>query len=834
MSLDSFYGGRPGASFVLKASFKSVGEMIAAFSQGSSYKNVWYDEYCLIDTPNKNHPDNGKIFRRGLNYQDGNGGAILIGSIVGPSSGTPYFQMGTLDEVKNQANASLNDYEYKRYPTGYELDDSGNVVGYETSDGSNGKELATFSFSTAHDTSLVPGKIVNNDGSISYKDDITWTWCNIRKDNADADSWFYVGFEIPYMVTDYIIHQTSGYDNNGNILVDATDIERVDDGKHPFYEKWDLGLPKGVKGDTLRSLKVIIPKSSDKIYDISSITIDSKTGHADLSKLKEYAGKADDIAANRKIVVFDYYVYDKVINPTPIMLYLGDFNIITGINVSDDGTLTVQYTHEDNSVFERKIKWITNVSLTTGNGKDGGHFKVDYNNGTPSYEIDLTWIKGIEIQEDGTVVYTYAGAGDSQTNHETGIKTIQKLLKWVDAITLNENTGVFRVEYNNNSPAFETTLDWIKKIVLDDDGTIHFLHTKDGVDEQLTNQLKWITGVDLVPSTGKFTMNFNYGDPLERQLDWVDDIYINEDTGLMQIHHVNPALGTEDLDAKLKLITSASVDATGVTTFYCNTGESFTLKQSGSTNDYHIKAIDTVTLNTATNEDKHIFIKYNTDDNAVPIGDPINYIQDMVVRDSDFHLLVLFNDPEHRAQPGDLDAKGIALNVPASAARYRYIYNTGPWINGVTSSSGTIYDSAIYWRDYGTIKDQSGVLIGFNVTQQTVTDALGAGGDILDYLNENYPAGLTEGATKQKIVTYSVNDSDDKKFYAYDYNLGKWYYLGTIADSGMRDAKLAIGSITDNDRSTVSSDGILLFAQNFTINSTQIPRYWDANYRFVE
>ena len=42
-----------------------------------------------------------------------------------------------------------------------------------------------------------------------------------------------------------------------------------------------------------------------------------------------YAGIDDDIAAGRQIVVFDYYVYDKKLNPTPIMIYLGDFNIIT-------------------------------------------------------------------------------------------------------------------------------------------------------------------------------------------------------------------------------------------------------------------------------------------------------------------------------------------------------------------------------------------------------------------------------------------------------------------------------------------------------------------------
>ena len=68
--MDSLYGGHQGISFVLKASYQSVAQMISAFKNGANYKSVWYGEYCLIDTPNKNDADNGKIYRRGLDYQN--------------------------------------------------------------------------------------------------------------------------------------------------------------------------------------------------------------------------------------------------------------------------------------------------------------------------------------------------------------------------------------------------------------------------------------------------------------------------------------------------------------------------------------------------------------------------------------------------------------------------------------------------------------------------------------------------------------------------------------------------------------------------------------------
>ena len=32
------------------------------------FRRIVYDEYVIINNPNKNHPDNGKIFRRGYDY----------------------------------------------------------------------------------------------------------------------------------------------------------------------------------------------------------------------------------------------------------------------------------------------------------------------------------------------------------------------------------------------------------------------------------------------------------------------------------------------------------------------------------------------------------------------------------------------------------------------------------------------------------------------------------------------------------------------------------------------------------------------------------------------
>lgn len=765
--MDSLYGGHQGNSFVLRNSFQSYSEMVAAFKQGPQYTDVWYNEYCILDTPNKNDADNGKIYKRGLNYQDSTGGAQYIAQVVGPSSGTPYFQMDTIANVKKQSTKTLEDYEYRRYP----VDNNGDGMADRNSDGSvvtteSIGALGKLEFSAASEGGLVPGK--TTDGK--YNDTIQYTWVNVRKDNADADSWFYVGWQIPYTVIDYKIHQTSPYDSNHNILTDATEIKRVDTKTHPFYEQWDLGLPKGIKGDTLRNLRVITPTSANKnnIYDHSAIIVNKTTGATTLGS-PGYTGIDDDITNARQILVFDYYIYDKVENPTAIQIYLGDFNIIKNIAVADDGTLTISYTHNANSVFSKKIKWVQSMSLTTGNGSAGGRFTVNYNNGSTPFTANLTWIKDIQIDKnDGTVTYTYAGTNGG-TIPNNGIVTVPNLVKWVTDTSLDANTG-------------------------------------------------------------RFEMNFNDDTQYSKTLDWVKNITINESTGSIVVNHTT---GNVTSAARLKILTSAETSSTGVVTLHFNTGETINLKNLNAETDYRIKVIDNVTLSSSILEDKRIRIKYNTNSTSTPIGDPINYIESMVVRPEDFHLFVLYSDPSHRATAADL-TEGVDSNGVS------WISNDE--VRGFDSSIPN-HGSTVYWRDYGTIKDQHGILIGFNVTYEDMT---GAGfNDIIKYLDATYPNGLTGeqnipggAATKQKIITFNPqpvsSEKKDKEFYAYDYNTFSWYYLGTIADTGTRDVLLLNqNNINANSIKNLNSQGLLFKHIATTTSDSAMPSYWDKAYKWA-
>lgn len=743
----------------IKAAFPSIKDMVASFQLGANFREVWYEDLCIIDTQNKNHPDNGKVFMRGLDYQNAMGGAIYKFQIVGPSSGTPFFQVDTIENVEKISTKTLEENTYRRYPISQNAD--GTVVTNWKQDASGnwqdvgGTLKKDFKFNVQNRT-LVPGK----DGK-SFNDDIEYTWVNIRKDDEDADSWFYVGMRFPYTVIDYKAHAISQYDAAGNIKKDAdmVSIGRIDDKTHPFWEYWDMSIPKGLKGDTLRNLKVIEMKEElrNKVYATEHITVNPTTGLATVGQ-SGYPNMEDDIAKHRQIVVYELYIYDRQINPDPILIYLGDFNIIKDITVDDKGTLTVSYTHNDDTVFTKKIKWVTGVALSTGDGAAGGHFKMTFNNDSPAYTTDLTWVKGIEIQDNGDIIGTFAGTDGGKLSNDGKNKIGH--IRWISSVTLDKNTGHFVCSFNDGTPS---------------------------VDKQLT---------------------------------WVKDITINQANGQITI---NTTTGDKISPAKLKLLTAARVNDIGETTLVFNTGEEITLKTSDGGEKYKITTVQSIYMDEGINADKNIWVKYNSNPNPVKVSEPINSIERLVVRPSDWHLFVLYSDPSHRVKVA-----------------------TDGWIS---NNDAMKYDTSIpdygvdvYWKDLGTIKDQAGILIGFNITKAQLTAAGLTDADIITYLNREFPFGLT-GAQNQpggqsnlgKIVTYQPQDDakSDKEFYAFDYNLSTWYYLGKIADTEMRDVKLMDESAASYESlKTLTSEGLAFLQNSVTVSDNAIPSYWSSTYQF--
>lgn len=723
--MDSFYGGKQGVSFVIKASFKSIDDMVASFKKNED--KVWFGEYCLIDTVNKNDKDNGKIFRRGIATSTNAklGGAEYIGQIVGPSSGTPLFQFDTLDNVIEYSN--INDKEkydpengdIRVYPTqisdgkitqyNYRKDENGQYKDRDIIRDENG--LIT---SYAKNIKTVTSTI-DNGGLVSGKeqDGIKWTWCNIKKANENSESWFYVGLKIPYLVNEFDAKSVNPYDNNGNYKGEAAIIPDKDNNNHPFYKKYTLEIPRGIKGDSLNGIKVITLSSDNQIqqnvtsndnyiYTWNQFSVNNQ-GETYLSDEEpKYSKKITDNDFGRQIIVYEYRVTDKTVNGKKYLVYVGDFNVVEKINLSQDGTLKIYYTHD----------------------------------GIP--EI-------IEGKKTGKFIHTQ-----------------EEKLEWIQNIEINEKTGEITLTYNTK-------------------------------DEKGNNK-------------------------------------------------------TQPLKAKLRNIANASINDKGNLNFGFNVGNPIIVKDSNN-KDFIFKGIQNVSLLSDLDADKHLTITYTTktkDEQNFDkelIGSPINSIYSTAIDESNFHLLILFEDKDHRYN-GEDSTQSPHVITKDETANNRYLKEGSIWvrktISGENPKSGT--DKTYWWLDLGSVKDDAGILIGINVTPQMVNDS--GYGDILTYLNETYKGGLTSNENGRsligKIATYG-DATSDKEFYAYDYTPktevdgsvsypNGWFYLGKISATKEREVLMYssenIDDITSIASPLMKDRGIAIYYKSISENFGSLPTYW--------
>lgn len=554
---NSFYGGRRGASFVIVKKYESIKEMVNCFQQGGNYKTVNYDEYVLIDTVSKNDADNGKIYRRGYEYTNNLGGAVYVGQIVGPSGMAPHTELKTIKEVK--AIGTRDDFTYRRGEGSYNPTEN-----------------------------LVPGKYKDSNGYWKYNDEIQWAYCSVRDINSH-ESTVHIGFKFPYTVIEIEGKSVSPYYNrsrNDENFVNQDLIKRTDDQSHPFFESFHISIPKGIKGDTFKNFRVITADTS----------------------VMGYEGRADDVSGKRKILVYDYYHFDKDEIGEPVSLYLGDYNMIKGVVLADDGTLTISYTHDNTTTYNKKLKWVKDILLDT----DTGHLTIKYNhekdaaNQSTTYETDLSWVKDITVNEEGTITFDYTDKAD---------KVLNKYIKWIKNVSLDSSNGHFVIEFNHatdkdgNSTKYEANLDWITGITMDSDGTIKIQHVN-GNEDTLANKIKWIDNTILkTDGTLQINYNDNTNDIFTKQIQWITDVSL-DDSGLLTIKYNN---GTPDFTKNLKWPTSVTV----------NTGDT----EGEGNQKINITYID------GTNAD---------------IGNPINYIMKTAIDNG--HLICLYSDPIRRAE----------------------------------------------------------------------------------------------------------------------------------------------------------------------------------------
>ena len=495
----SFYGGRPGNSFTIIASFPTVQAMIDAFSGGPNYTDVHYDEHVIINTEDKNDSTNGQIYRRGYDYSNIMGGAELIGTIVGPAGRSP--------------NLALNSYQsiYDEYFQG----DTANETVITKDSNNNTITMRAKGQNSIINEDLVPGKTRINNQDV-FNDTIKWVSYSVRKPDGN-DTTVEIGFKIPYPVIDF---ETS------NIAFWQTaQPQRTDDKSHPFYEKWKINIPCGQKRGGLQNFRVV------GAADINN----------NIESYKNAAAMVEDINQNREILVYDYYVYNDnlgnpIQEPQKKTFYIGDYNMIRSIDVDEEGTLTISYTHNDDQTFQKMIKWIERVEL-----KEDGTLSFKYNNQNEEVDLEnkIKWITNLYLEPNGKLMASFNYGEDeeittsgisSDENNESEEEIIEEpiVLKWIKNIHLSPE-GIITIFYNNEETEQindSTPLKFINDIELTNQGILQVKYNildnnNNNLIEDINqnNPIKWVSSINNNTSKGK--LKFTYNDSTEDNFDFV-------------------------------------------------------------------------------------------------------------------------------------------------------------------------------------------------------------------------------------------------------------------------------------------------------------------------
>lgn len=727
----SFYGGRPGAPFVIVKSFPSVDAMKTAFKDGSSYTEVHYDEYVIINTENKNDPTNGNIYRRGYDFNNNMSGAEYIGTIVGPSGNSPHLEMTTYNDVitkTNQEGASAHSGTGSYAPT----------------------------------TNLIAGKDQNG----NFNDTIQWAYCSVRDiDNNDTTA--YIGFKIPYPVIEFETSMVSPYNQDKTINDNHNiSINRADDTTHPFYEKWHINIPKGIKGDSIKGLKVITANSNDGVTTTDDY--DSEQHANDIGK---------------KILVYEKNNYDDNRDGNTTTYYLGDYNMIDDINIDDNGTITFSYTHNSPQTFSNKLKWIDGITYN-----ENGTFTFSYNNGSNSsvFSNILKSINTISVSEDGTLTITY--------NNGSNSSVFDKTIKWITNVKLEEN-GILTIFYNDGTST-----------------TANLEETQDQIQGQTQTEIhpiEWIHSLYFDPPTGQILVSYNTsidngqrfytalvdqeGNPanikmiqsLELEDGFLKAYYntnnIDENTNEKEATIINE-------NSPIKYIEDIQINETdGTFTIIYNTKHNETeyeYEEDGQTisgqtiikiNDYDIYSLSHPTGIVIDETQKMKVLWDSPDGNGNQkteyISEPINYITNVKV-DGTGRLLMRFSDPARNGTISDID--------PISNERY------SDW-----KYMGTISNTNVTFEDpTSNISNKylTGVLFNQNLMFSLETSQLLS--NLIETINIDSCSIQIYNKNNGQFITTFIISSQEPNDNQIEYNIqtslfGINFIINDISDSGL-------------------------------------------------
>ena len=313
--MDSFYGGRPGVSPVIKATFKYVTNL---YQNGSAmdkilrkdwnkassseklelqkqtmvwipntghwsgednkphnladnlYRDVWFDELCIIDANSKNNINNGKVYRRTLK-SDGTstelgGYAEYIGQLNGPAGVTPIITLAGLSknesDLRTLQSAHNNTNEHGE---GYFRNDSGNV----DPDGYLAQDQSLYIYNTSNNQAVNRiGLVLGNEDigttATEYPQGLRYNWYNYKYSDVVGDDATHldvlrygIGLEVPIVFPEIV--GGAALDFTQDPAIEGEQVENA-----PFYYRYTAKIPRGIPGGFITKIHKVTYKGPEE------------------------------------------------------------------------------------------------------------------------------------------------------------------------------------------------------------------------------------------------------------------------------------------------------------------------------------------------------------------------------------------------------------------------------------------------------------------------------------------------------------------------------------------------------------------------------------------
>ena len=398
--MDSFYGGRPGASFIIVKTFSGhdesgthisgYDEMVNSFSEGNGYKEVYFDEYVTIyDIVNTTH--NGEVYRRGYNLSN-EGGAELVGKITGPAGQNTIIDLLPYQSINSTTAAGQPIYSNKQSEA-------------------TSSEYWT---GTENTIELIPGAIQNQNNNI-FNDNIVYKYYNVIDEENNVNK-MKIGFQIPYPVFNFKVQQTNA-DQQISIQ------KNPDTDNHKFYQDWTIFIPRSYKGNSITKLTLLQMNGTDGMninydfYNQNTIFEGYNNSLTPQQNKKNY-----DIQHNTVIIACEITSYNANGTPNPQLYYVADYEFISNIDINEQGYLT--FWLPDGTEINSSVSILPTIESINMN--DYGEISVGWKNtnnteGNSTFENEVKWIKNIDYDSKGLKITwnTKAKKENNEIEYET-------------------------------------------------------------------------------------------------------------------------------------------------------------------------------------------------------------------------------------------------------------------------------------------------------------------------------------------------------------------------------------------------------------------------------